>query len=100
MLSLKMKKLFMSIIYGKLSHVSLDAMGEISDGKLIALLQSYVFILEKIMVLVFYCFVAPFGLIVSCAFIAVKGGLIYALVVQFLYIVLFWIQYLINLIIG
>ncbi|CDW74186.1 multidrug resistance-associated protein 4 [Stylonychia lemnae] len=100
MLSLKMKKLFLSIMYNKLSHLSLDSMGEISDGKLIALLQSYIFILEKIMVLTFYCFVAPFGLIVSCAFIAIKGGLIYALVVQFLYIVLFWIQYLINLIIG
>lgn len=29
-----------------------------------------------------------------------KGGLVYAIVVQFLYIVLFWIQYLINMMIG
>lgn len=100
MLALKLKKLFMTSLYRKLSKLPLDSMTEISDGKLISLLQSYIFILEKILMLVFYCAVAPVALIVSCGLIALQGGLIYALVVQFLYIVLFWIQYLINLIIG
>lgn len=38
MLSLKLKKLFMSSLYRKLSRLSLDSMSEISDGKLISLL--------------------------------------------------------------
>ena len=38
MLSLKLKKLFMIVLHGKLSRISLDSMGEISDGKLITLL--------------------------------------------------------------
>jgi hypothetical protein len=91
MLSLKLKKLFMTAMYRKLAKMSLDSMGEISDGKLISLLQSYIFILEKILVLVFYCAVAPIALLVSCGLIAIKGGLIYAIIVQFLYILLFWI---------
>lgn len=50
--------------------------------------------------LVFYCAVAPVALLVSCGLIAIKGGLLYAIIIQFLYILLFWIQYLINLLIG
>lgn len=56
--------------------------------------------LEKILVLVFYCAVAPVALLVSCGLIALKGGLLYAIIIQLLYIILFWIQYLINVIIG
>ena len=100
MLSLKMKKLFMNTIYKKCSKLPLDCMDEIGDGKLITLLQSYIFILEKITVLCFYCAVAPVAMLTSCALIAIKGGLIYSIVVQFLYIILFWIQYLINVMIG
>jgi len=90
----------MNTLYQKISRTSLDSMGEVEDGKLISLLQSYIFILEKILVLCYYCAVAPVAMLVSCALIAIKGGLIYAIAVQFLYIVLFWIQYLINLMIG
>ena len=91
MLALKLKKLFMTVLYHKLSKISLDSMGEISDGKLITLLQSFIFILEKILMLVYFCAVAPVALIVSCILIAMKGGLLYAIVVQVLYIMLFWL---------
>lgn len=37
-MALKLKKLFMTALYDKLGKLSLDSMGEISDGKLISML--------------------------------------------------------------
>jgi hypothetical protein len=36
----------------------------------------------------------------SCFLIALKGGIIYAILIQVLYMLLFFVQYLINLAIG
>jgi len=50
--------------------------------------------------LVYYCAVAPIMMLIACGLIAIKGGLLYAIIVQVLYICLFGIQYLINTLIG
>mgnify|MGYP001806890142 CR=1 FL=1 len=87
--SYKLKKLFMRSIYFKTSHLSLDSFDEVGDGKLITLLQSYIFILEKILNLVFYCAVAPVAMLLACFFISIQGGIIYAILLQVLYIMVF-----------
>ena len=71
LLSFKLKKLFMNSIYHKTSRMSLDSFDEVGDGKLITLLQSYIFILEKILSLVHYCAVAPVAMLFACFLISI-----------------------------
>lgn len=100
LMAYKIKKLFMRSIYQKSSRLALDSFDEVSDGKLITLLQSYIFILEKILLLVHYCAVAPVAMLFSCLLISIHGGVIYAIIIQVLYILLFFVQYMINKAIG
>lgn len=88
-MALEFRKLMIASIYDKIARLSMRSLTETNSGKLITLVSSDIFTLERPLSLAPFAFVAPLMNLASYALIWHISGWEYALIIFGLWIVMF-----------
>jgi len=75
-----MRKVIMTALYGKVSKLSLKSLAETNSGKLITIISSEMFTIERYSAMLPMVIMCPFIVALCMVYIAIEEGVIYAVI--------------------